>query len=49
MVRYDELAEKYLETYSLEELLELCDITHEDVVYFLLRDGLIPDNLEVTL
>lgn len=40
-----ELAEKLAETYELTDLLDICDITVQDCIYFLLCNGLIPEDI----
>lgn len=42
----DDLAERYLETYTLEELLEISDLTEIEVVEFLIRHGLMREDIE---
>lgn len=43
------LARRMLETYDLQTLLEISDITEEELVYRLLLDGLIDPELEIVI
>lgn len=40
-----QLAEKIAETYDLEDLLDIVDLTPEEVVYILLEGGHIPEDI----
>lgn len=45
----EELVEKLLETYTLDEILEINDLTHQDVIQLLLGFGLINTEVPVVV